>query len=93
MQTVVEGFLSSANLLRTMQSPIVSSTPLRLSGAATRKICYYSRLAWPATAGFKQAMQNLGAVCFSFGGGCFYGHGVRTNGKIRGVQLFNQIDY
>jgi hypothetical protein len=33
-----------------------------------------------ATAGFKQAMNNLGAVGFSFGGGCFYGHGVRVSG-------------
>jgi hypothetical protein len=33
-----------------------------------------------ATAGFKQAMQNLGAVGFAFGGGCFYGHGVRVSG-------------
>jgi hypothetical protein len=33
-----------------------------------------------ATAGFKQAMNNLGAVGFSFGGGCFYGHGVRASG-------------
>jgi hypothetical protein len=32
-----------------------------------------------ATAGFKQAMNNLGAVGFSSGGGCFYGHGVRTS--------------
>ena len=33
-----------------------------------------------ATAGFKQAMNNLSAVGFSFGGGCFYGHGVRVSG-------------
>ena len=33
-----------------------------------------------AMAGFKQAMNNLGAVGFSFGGGCFYGHGVRASG-------------
>jgi hypothetical protein len=33
-----------------------------------------------ATAGFKQAMANLGHVGFSFGGGCFYGHGVRASG-------------
>ena len=33
-----------------------------------------------ATAGFKQAMSNLGAVGFSFGGGCFFGHGVRASG-------------
>ena len=33
-----------------------------------------------ATAGFKQAMANLGNVGFAFGGGCFYGHGVRVNG-------------
>ena len=32
-----------------------------------------------ATAGFWQAMNNLGAVGFSFGGGCFYGHGVRAS--------------
>jgi hypothetical protein len=33
-----------------------------------------------ATAGFKQAMANLGNVGFSFGGGCFFGHGVRVSG-------------
>ena len=33
-----------------------------------------------AAAGFKQAMANLGNVGFSFGGGCFYGHGVRVSG-------------
>ena len=32
-----------------------------------------------ATAGFWQAMNNLGAVGFSFGGGCFYCHGVRAS--------------
>jgi hypothetical protein len=33
-----------------------------------------------ATAGFWETMNNLGAVGFSFGGGCFYGHGVRVSG-------------
>jgi hypothetical protein len=33
-----------------------------------------------ATAGFKQAMANLGNVGFSFGDGCYYGHGVRVSG-------------
>jgi len=33
-----------------------------------------------AAAGFKQAMGNLGNVGFSFGGGCFFGHGVRVSG-------------
>jgi hypothetical protein len=33
-----------------------------------------------AAAGFKQAMANLGNVGFSFGGGCFYGHGVGVSG-------------
>jgi hypothetical protein len=33
-----------------------------------------------ATAGFKKAIANLGNVGFSFGGGCFYGHGVRVSG-------------
>src|SRR5271165_6064885 len=33
-----------------------------------------------ATAGFRQAMANLGNVDFSFGGGCYYGHGVRVSG-------------
>ena len=33
-----------------------------------------------ATAGFRQAANNLGAVGFSFGGGCSYGHGVRVSG-------------
>jgi len=32
-----------------------------------------------ATAGFKQAMANLGNVGFAFGGGCYYGHGVRVS--------------
>jgi hypothetical protein len=33
-----------------------------------------------AAAGFRQAMANLGSVGFAFGGGCFYGHGVRVRG-------------
>jgi hypothetical protein len=33
-----------------------------------------------AMAGFKQAIANLENVGFSFGGGCFYGHGVRVSG-------------
>jgi hypothetical protein len=33
-----------------------------------------------ATEGFKQAMANLSNVGFAFGGGCFYGHGVRVTG-------------
>jgi hypothetical protein len=33
-----------------------------------------------ATGGFKRSIANLGAVGFSFGGGCFYGHGVRVSG-------------
>jgi hypothetical protein len=33
-----------------------------------------------ATVGFKQAIANLENVGFSFGGGCFYGHGVRVSG-------------
>jgi hypothetical protein len=33
-----------------------------------------------ATVGFKEAVKNLGNVGFSFGGGCFYGHGVRVSG-------------
>ena len=33
-----------------------------------------------AKAGFEQAIANLGRVGFSFGGGCFYGHGVRVSG-------------
>jgi hypothetical protein len=37
-----------------------------------------------ATDGFKQAIANLGHVGFSFGGGCFYGHGVHlTSGDAR----------
>jgi hypothetical protein len=43
-----------------------------------------------ATAGFKQAMANLGNVGFSFGGGCFYGHGVRLSG---GSARFAVISY
>jgi hypothetical protein len=33
-----------------------------------------------ATAGFRQALAHLGYVGFTFGGGCFYGHGVRVSG-------------
>jgi hypothetical protein len=33
-----------------------------------------------AAAGFKQTIANLGNVGFAFGGGCFYGHGVRVRG-------------
>jgi hypothetical protein len=33
-----------------------------------------------SVAGFKQAIANLGNVGFSFGGGCFYGHGVHVSG-------------
>jgi hypothetical protein len=33
-----------------------------------------------AAAGFKGAIANLGDVGFSFGGGCFYGHGVHVSG-------------
>jgi hypothetical protein len=33
-----------------------------------------------AAAGYKQALANLGNVGFSFGGGCFYGHGVSVSG-------------
>ena len=33
-----------------------------------------------AAAGFRQALGNLGNVGFSFGGGCYYGHGVRVIG-------------
>jgi hypothetical protein len=43
-----------------------------------------------ATAGFKQAMANLGNTGFSFGGGCFYGHGVRVSG---GGARFGVISY
>jgi hypothetical protein len=33
-----------------------------------------------AADGFKQAIANLGNVGFSFGGGCFYGHGIHVSG-------------
>jgi hypothetical protein len=33
-----------------------------------------------AAAGFQQAIAQLGHVGFSFGGGCFYGHGVHVSG-------------
>lgn len=32
-----------------------------------------------AAAGFRQAVANLGNAGFAFGGGCFYGHGVRVS--------------
>ncbi len=33
-----------------------------------------------ATAGFRQALANLGNAGFTFGGGCSYGHGVHVTG-------------
>jgi len=37
-----------------------------------------------ALAGFRQAIANIGNVGFTFGGGCFYGHGVNVvNGTAR----------
>ena len=32
------------------------------------------------TAGFVQALRQLGNVGFVFGGGCYYGHGVNISG-------------
>ena len=43
-----------------------------------------------AAAGFKEAVANLGGVGFSFGGGCFYGHGVAVRG---GDARFVVTDY
>lgn len=43
-----------------------------------------------AAAGYKQAIANLGSVGFSFGGGCFYGHGVAALG---GDARFVVTDY
>jgi hypothetical protein len=48
-----------------------------------------------ATDGFKTALRNLGNVGFTFGGGCFYGHGVNvSNGTARftlmGYSIGNQ---
>jgi hypothetical protein len=43
-----------------------------------------------ATAGFKQAMANLGHAGFAFGGGCIYGHGVRVSG---GGARFSVVSY
>ncbi len=45
-----------------------------------------------ATVGFKQAMANLGNVGFAFGGGCFYGHGVRVSHGDARFQICSQID-
>jgi hypothetical protein len=42
-----------------------------------------------ATAGFKQAVANLGNVGFSFGGGCFFGHGVRVSGGDARFSVIN----
>lgn len=37
-----------------------------------------------ATAGLQDAVRNLARIGFTFGGGCFYGHGVNiTNGSAR----------
>ena len=43
-----------------------------------------------AAAGFKRAIANLGNVGFAFGGGCFYGHGVRVSG---GTARFAVTEY
>jgi hypothetical protein len=43
-----------------------------------------------ATTGFKQAIANLGNIGFSFGGSCFYGHGVRVS---RGGARFAVASY
>jgi hypothetical protein len=42
-----------------------------------------------ATAGFKQAVANLGNVGFSFGGGCVFGHGVRVSGGDARFSVIN----
>jgi hypothetical protein len=43
-----------------------------------------------ATAGFQAALLNLGNVGFTFGGGCFYGHGVNIS---RGTARFTLIKF
>jgi hypothetical protein len=42
-----------------------------------------------AAAGFRQAIANLANVGFSFGGGCFYGHGVHVSGAIARFAIAN----
>jgi hypothetical protein len=41
-------------------------------------------------AGFRQAIQQIGNVGFTFGGGCFFGHGVNV---IDGTARFNATEY
>ena len=43
-----------------------------------------------AADGFNTALQNLGNVGFTFGGGCFYGHGVNVS---NGTARFTLIEY
>jgi hypothetical protein len=43
-----------------------------------------------ATANFRQAIQSLGSVGMTFGGGCFFGHGVNVSG---GTARFTVTDF
>jgi hypothetical protein len=43
-----------------------------------------------ALAGFQDALGNLGRVGMTFGGGCFFGHGVNVSG---GTARFALISY
>jgi len=42
-----------------------------------------------ALAGFQDALQNLGNVGMTFGGGCFFGHGVNVSGGSARFALIN----
>jgi hypothetical protein len=42
-----------------------------------------------ALAGFRDALQNLGNVGMTFGGGCFFGHGVNVSGGSARFALIN----
>lgn len=40
-----------------------------------------------ATAGFRDTLTNLGAIGFSFGGGCFFGHGIFLSGGTATLEI------
>jgi len=42
-----------------------------------------------ALAGFQDALGNLGRVGMTFGGGCFFGHGVNVSGETARFALIS----
>jgi hypothetical protein len=65
---------------RSVRTSFRCSTPERDLAQWTSVFGKKANVGAPATAGFKQAIANLGKVGFAFGGGCFFGHGVRVSG-------------